>query len=191
MCYWWTARHRHGCHLTLLSESDPFLQHRSTADTSRGYKQPHRPIWQISISDLLARALVKKTSISPINLQGFEEGSIVLYRETGEAAVCRDAYLAPLPIEASPLLRLLDDVAQLLVGQLQVLRQEVGPLLGRQPLKDVQHAAIVVESWETWREEKKKWGGFILNHCLFPVKVTQGQMSKSGKSDIFASCQRW
>lgn len=55
-------------------------------------------------------------------------------------------HLAPLPAEASPLLRLPDDVAQLPIGQLQVVRQEVGPVLGREPLEDVQHAAVVVES---------------------------------------------
>ncbi len=69
-----------------------------------------------------------------------------LSSETGEAAVWWDAYLTPLPIEASPLLRLLDNVAQFLIGQLQVLRQEVRPLLGCEPLKDVQHATVVVES---------------------------------------------
>lgn len=65
-----------------------------------------------------------------------------LSRETGEEV----AYLAPLPIEASPLLCLLDNVAQLLIGQLQVLRQEVCPLFGCEPLEDIQHATIIVES---------------------------------------------
>lgn len=56
------------------------------------------------------------------------------------------AYLAPLSIEASPLLCFLDNVAQLLVGQLHILRQEIHPFFGCQPLKDVKHTAIVVKS---------------------------------------------
>lgn len=94
------------------------------------------------------------------------------------------AYLAPLPIEASPLLRLLDDVAQLLIGQLQVLRQEVRPLSGCEPLEDVQHATVVVESGRCGVREEVRRGlqDAILNHCLCPVKVTWGQMSKQGKN---------
>lgn len=57
-----------------------------------------------------------------------------------------DAHLAPLTIEAPPLLGLLHNVVKFLIGQLQVLRQEVRPLFGREPLKDVQHTPVVVES---------------------------------------------
>lgn len=81
-----------------------------------------------------------------------------LSEETREAAAWWDAYLAPLPIEASPLLRLLDNVAQFLIGQLQVLRQEVGPLLGCEPLKDIQHAATVVESGRCGVREEVRRG---------------------------------
>lgn len=68
----------------------------------------------------------------------------------------RDAYLAPLPIKAPPLLCFLDNVAQLLIGQFQVLRQEVGPLLGCEPLKDIQHASTVVESGR-YNVRKEVW----------------------------------
>lgn len=101
-----------------------------------------------------------------------------------------DAYLASLPIKASPLLRLLDNIAQLLIGQLQVLRQEVRPLLGCEPLKDVQHATIVVESGRWGEREEVRRGGSssrcdtILNHCIWPVKVTWGQMAKQDKTYI-------
>lgn len=37
----------------------------------------NRPILQIIINDLLARSVVKKTAISPINYWGFEEKSII------------------------------------------------------------------------------------------------------------------
>lgn len=66
------------------------------------------------------------------------------------------SYLAPLAAEASPLLCLLDNVAQLLNGQLQVVRQEVGPVLGREPLEDVQHAAVVVESGRCGAGERRE-----------------------------------
>lgn len=79
-------------------------------------------------------------------------------KETREAAVFQDAYLAPLPIKASPLLRLLDDVAQFLIGQFQVLRQEVRPLLGCDPLKDIQHTTTIVESGRCGMREEVRRG---------------------------------
>lgn len=73
----------------------------------------------------------------------------------------RYLYLAPLPIEASPLLRLLYNVAQFLIGQLQVLRQKVCTLLGCEPLKDIQHAATIVESRRCGVKRKSEEGEVV------------------------------
>lgn len=68
------------------------------------------------INDILANHVIPKTTLSSIGHQWFEVKSI--------------AYLAPLPIKASPLLCLLDNVAQFLIGQLHILRKEVHALFG-------------------------------------------------------------
>lgn len=78
-----------------------------------------------------------------------------MVQETRVSASWRHVYLASFPTEASPLLGLLDNVAQLLIGQFQVLRQEVGALLGCEPLKDVQHTTVVVESGRCGVRERK------------------------------------
>lgn len=56
------------------------------------------------------------------------------------------AHLASLSVEAAPLLGILDDVIQFLVGHLQVPKYEVGSLRRVEALEDVQQAALVVES---------------------------------------------
>ena len=66
------------------------------------------------------------------------------------------SYLTPLAVESSPLLRFLDNVAQLLIGQLQVPRQEVVSLPGTEALKGVQHTAVVVESGRRGGKEVKE-----------------------------------
>lgn len=164
--------------------SQSFVQHH-VAETSRGYKQPtvvpllytHQSNRLVSVTFWLILSLGKHPLAQLIS-KGLRRRS--LSGETEESAVWWDAYLASLPIEASPLLRFLDNVAQFLIGQLQVLRQEVRPLLGCEPLKDVQHATAVVESARCGVRERK-WGrgggsrsDAILNHCLCPVKVRWG-----------------
>ena len=77
-------------------------------------------------------------------------------KDSDRAVLHLGFYLTPLALESSPLLRLLDNVAQLLIGQLQVPRQEVVSLPGTEALKGVQHAAVVMESGRRRGKEVKE-----------------------------------
>lgn len=95
-------------------------------------------------------------------------------------------YLASLPIQASPLLCFLHNVAQFLDGHFQVLWKEIIALFGCEPLKDIQHATIIVESVRRGARQEIKceraatWDG--ASSC--PIRVSPGHVrsKQAGKT---------